>query len=142
MKLRELMTDEIECCAPQDSLVEAAQIMRNIDVGIVPVVEGDKLLGVVTDRDIVLRVIAEGHDVGTTNVGNCMTRSVITGTPDMDAHDAARLMAEHQVRRLPVVDNGRLTGMVAIGDLATVSIYENEAGEALSGISVPDIPHH
>lgn len=142
MKLRELMTDEIECCAPQESLVKAAQIMRNIDVGIVPVVEGDKLLGVVTDRDIVLRVIAEGRDVASTNVAECMTQSVITASPDMDAHEAARLMAEQQIRRLPVVENGRLTGMVAIGDLATVSIHENEAGEALSGISVPDIPHH
>ncbi|WP_018131219.1 CBS domain-containing protein [Effusibacillus pohliae] len=142
MKLRELMTSDVQTCSPQDTVVQAAQIMRNIDVGIVPVVEGDKLVGVVTDRDIVLNVVAKGQDVNTARVKNCMTSSVVTGTPDMDAHRAADLMAEHQIRRLPVVENGRLVGIVAIGDLATVSIHENEAGYALSEISEPSQPQH
>ncbi|MFC4769043.1 CBS domain-containing protein [Effusibacillus consociatus] len=142
MKLRELMTSEVQTCSPQDTVVEAAKIMRNIDVGIVPVCEGDRLVGVVTDRDIVLNVVSEGKDVNTTRVQNCMTSSVVTGTPDMDAHAAADLMAENQIRRLPVVDNGRLVGIVAIGDLATITIHENEAGHALSQISEPSQPQH
>ncbi|GAX90627.1 CBS domain-containing protein [Effusibacillus lacus] len=142
MKLRDLMTSEVKTCSPNDSVVEAAKIMRSIDVGIVPVVEGDKLVGVVTDRDIVLNVVAEGQDVATSRVANCMTSSVVTGTPEMDAHVAADLMAENQIRRLPVVENGRLVGIVAIGDLATVAIHENEAGYALSEISEPSQPQH
>lgn len=142
MKLRELMTRDVHTCSPRDTVRDAAKIMRSIDVGIVPVCEGDKLTGVITDRDIILNVVAEGQDANTVLVGNCMTRSVVTGTPDMDAHEAADLMAGHQIRRLPVVENGRLVGIVAIGDLATVSIHENEAGHALSEISEPSRPQH
>lgn len=142
MKLRELMTNNVQICSPQDTIVQAAKTMRSIDVGIVPVVQGDKLVGVITDRDIVLNAVAGGKDVNSTRVENCMTSSVITGTPDMDAHKAADLMADHQIRRLPVVENGRLVGIVAIGDLATISIHENEAGHALSEISEPSQPQH
>jgi CBS domain-containing protein len=99
-------------------------------------------VGVITDRDIVLNVVAEGKDVNTTQIANCMTSSVITGSPDMDVHEASDLMADHQIRRLPVVENGRLVGIVAIGDLATVSIHANEAGHALSEISEPSHPQH
>jgi CBS domain-containing protein len=142
MKLRELMTNNVHTCSPQDTIVQAAKKMRSIDVGIIPVVEGDKLVGVITDRDIILNAVAEGKDVNTTRVENSMTGSVVTGTPDMDAHEASDLMAEHQIRRLPVVENGRLVGIVAIGDLATISIHENEAGHALSQISEPSQPQH
>lgn len=141
MKLRDLMTTNVRTCQTKDTVVEAAKIMRSIDVGIVPVVERDKLAGVITDRDICLNVVAEGKDVNTTLIENCMTSSVITGTPDMDAHKAADLMADHQIRRLPVVEDGRLVGIVAIGDMATISIHENEAGHALSEISEPSQPH-
>ncbi|BCJ88060.1 CBS domain-containing protein [Effusibacillus dendaii] len=142
MKLHEIMTKNVRTCDPQDTVLDAAKLMRNIDVGIVPVTQGDKLVGVVTDRDICLNVVAEGKDVNTTRVQSCMTSAVITGTPDMDAHEAADLMAEHQIRRLPIIDNGTLVGIVAIGDLATINIHENEAGYALSEISEPSQPQH
>ncbi|WCK54863.1 CBS domain-containing protein [Aneurinibacillus sp. Ricciae_BoGa-3] len=142
MKLRDIMTTEVQTCSPQDSLVQVAKIMWKEDVGIIPVVEGNKLVGVVTDRDIVLRCVAEGDDIRATTAQKCITTDMITATPDMDAHEAARLMGEHQIRRLPIVENGRLSGIVAIGDMAVVSIHEDEAGRALSGISEPDVPHH
>jgi CBS domain-containing protein len=140
VKLRELMTDDVKVCRPEDSVVDAAKAMQSVNVGIIPVCEGDKLSGVITDRDIVLNVIALGKDVNSTRVRDCMTTSVITGTPDMDAHEAADLMADRQIRRLPVVEGGRLVGIVSIGDLATVSIHEDEAGYALSEISEPSQP--
>jgi CBS domain-containing protein len=141
MKLRELMTDDVKVCRPDDNVVAAAKAMQSINVGIIPVCEGDRLSGVITDRDIVLKCVAEGKDVNTTRVQDCMTSSVVTGSPDMDVHEAADLMAENQIRRLPVVEGDRLVGIVSIGDLATVSIHEDEAGHALSEISEPSQPY-
>lgn len=143
MKLKDLMTDEIQCCQLKDTASEAAKMMRNLDVGIIPVVNGEKLVGVITDRDIVLNVVAEGQNANQVLIENCMTSNVITGFPEMDVHEAAAIMAEHQIRRLPIVDHGEghLIGIVSLGDLATVSIHENEAGEALSEISIPNRSH-
>ncbi|MFC4766769.1 CBS domain-containing protein [Effusibacillus consociatus] len=141
MKLKELMTDNVHCCSPRDTVSEAAKMMRGINVGIIPVCEGEQLIGVITDRDIVLNVVAEGKDANRVLIENCMSSTVVTSHPEMDAHEAAELMSEHQVRRLPVVEKGQLVGIVSIGDLATVGIHENEAGRALSEISVPSRPH-
>lgn len=140
MKLRELMTTEVRTCTPESSVQEVARLMAELNVGAIPVVSGDRVQGMVTDRDIVLRAVARGGNCGAARVGDCMTREVVTGAPDMDAHAAARLMGEKQIRRLPVVENGRLVGIVALGDLATVSIHEDEAGQALAGISEPAQP--
>lgn len=141
MNLKELMTEDVQICRPEDSIARAAQVMQTANVGLVPVCQGDKLVGVITDRDIVLKAVAAEKNIQSTRVSDCMTTQVITANPEMDAHEAADLMAQHQIRRLPVIDKGgRLVGIVSLGDLATVSIHENEAGYALSEISEPSQP--
>lgn len=141
MKIRELMTKEVRTCAPEDTLQQAAQLMADLDVGIIPVAEGgNKLHGVITDRDIVVRAVAKGMDINSTKISDCMSGKVVSVSSDATADDAARIMAENQVRRLPVVDGNKLCGIVAIGDLAVVGIHENEAGFALSEISEPARP--
>lgn len=135
MKLRDIMTTQVETCNPTETVVQAAKLMKTVDVGLVPLVEGKRLVGVVTDRDIVINCVAEGKDIQSTLCQEVMTPSIVTGTPDMTADQAAKLMADHQIRRLPVVEKEKLVGIVALGDLATISIHENEAGYALSEIS-------
>jgi CBS domain-containing protein len=140
VKVRELMTKDVQALGPDAPVTQAAQLMASVNCGSLPIVSGNQLVGIVTDRDIVLRVVAQGKDVNTATCADCMTNPVTTASPDMDAHQAADLMAQQQIRRLPVVENGSLVGMVALGDLATVNIHVNEAGEALSAISEPSLP--
>jgi len=110
--------------------------MKRENCGSIPVCENRRVVGIVTDRDIVLKAVAQGKCDA--RVEDCMTKAVVTGRPDMDAHEAADLMAQHQIRRLPIVDErGDLCGILSIGDLATVDIHVNEAGAALSKISAP-----
>lgn len=135
MILRDIMTSQVEFVSPEATAYEAAKKMQGKDVGAIPVCQGDKALGIVTDRDIALRVVAEGKDAKTTKCQDIMTKKIISGTLEMDVHDAAQLMADEQIRRLPVIEQGRLVGIVAIGDLAVKPIYVNEAGDALSDIS-------
>lgn len=131
----EVMSKDVKVCTPHDSLVAAAKIMRDINCGSVPVCEGKKVVGMITDRDIVLNCVADGKDANSVHCHDCMTSDVVSCSPDTDVHECARMMAEHQIRRIPVVQNGEMVGICAIGDLATVNIYVNEAGEALSQIS-------
>jgi len=140
--VKDVMTSNIRVCAPHDSITTAAQIMRDVDCGSVPVCEGKKVVGVITDRDIVINVIADGKDASQVHCHDCMTTDVVTCSSTTDVHEAARLMAQHQIRRIPVVDNGELVGICAIGDLAKENIYVNEAGAALSEISEPDHYNH
>ncbi|QSO52307.1 CBS domain-containing protein [Alicyclobacillus curvatus] len=137
LKVQELMTQDVSCVQPSDSIQQAAQIMQSRNVGSVPVCEGKKVVGMITDRDITLNAVAKGK-ASETKVQECMTSEVVSCRPDTDAHEAADLMARHQIRRLPVCDEaGNLAGICAIGDLATVDIHINEAGDALSQISQP-----
>ena len=131
----DVMTKHVKVCAPHDSVTAAAGIMRDIDCGSIPICEGKKVIGMITDRDIVLKCVADGKDCNSVHCHDCMTTDVITCSPDTDVHECARMMADHQIRRIPVVQNGELIGICAIGDLASVDIYVNEAGEALSQIS-------
>lgn len=141
MKIRELMTTDVRTCRPEDTLQQAAQMMSDLDVGIIPVAEsGNKLQGVITDRDIVVRAVAKGMDINSTKISDCMSGKVVSVSPEATAQEAAKLMADNQVRRLPVVENNQLVGVCAIGDLAVVGIHENEAGFALSEISEPARP--
>lgn len=140
MKLNQMMTKNVRTCSPDSTVQEAARIMSEVNCGAVPVTQGDKVVGIITDRDIVLRCVTKGSDPSTGKVSDCMTRDCVTATPDMDAHEAASLMARRQIRRLPVVENGKLCGIVALGDMATVNIHVNEAGQALSDISEPAQP--
>lgn len=137
MKVQDLMTKDVSCVQPSDSVKQAAQIMQSRNVGSVPVCEGKKVVGMITDRDITLNAVAAGKGADA-NIEECMTREVISCQPDTDAHEAADMMAKHQIRRLPVCDaSGNLVGICAIGDLATIDIHVNEAGDALSQISQP-----
>ncbi|KPV44908.1 CBS domain-containing protein [Alicyclobacillus ferrooxydans] len=137
MKVQDLMTKDVSCVQPGDSVMQAAQVMKSRNVGSVPVCEGKKVIGMITDRDITVNAVAAGKGADS-KIDACMTREVISCKPDTDAHEAADIMARHQIRRLPVCDaSGNLVGICSIGDLATVDIHINEAGDALSQISQP-----
>ncbi|MEW9123272.1 MAG: CBS domain-containing protein [Thermotaleaceae bacterium] len=139
MKVRELMTKDVSFANPNTSVEQIAKQMKELDVGCIPVCDADKhALGIVTDRDIVLRSVSQGNNQH--RAQEIMSDKLIFATPDMDAHEAADLMARNQVRRLPVVEKGKLVGILAIGDLATQNIYVNEAGDALCDISKPSRP--
>ncbi len=117
------------------NVIEAARLMRDVDAGIIPVVEGDKLIGTVTDRDIAIRVVAEGKDPEKTTVGEIASRDLVTIDPQQDLDEALRLMARHQVRRLPVVEeDGKLVGIVAQKDIAQHATDE-QTGDVVEDIS-------
>jgi CBS domain-containing protein len=134
MKIRDIMSTDVVTVTKQDNVFEIAQKMKQNDIGFIPVVEGRKLVGVVTDRDLVIRGLAEKRP-GSAAVEEVMSTGVVTAAPDMSVDEAAKLMADDKIRRLPVVDNGELVGVVAIGDLAVRSKLEDEAAQALSEIS-------
>lgn len=141
-KVSDIMTKEVECCSPNDTVTAAAQKMRNIDCGSLPICEGKSIVGIITDRDIVLNVVADGKDSNSVTCHECMTTNVVSCSPDTDVHECARMMAENQIRRIPVVQNGELVGICAIGDLATINIFVNESGDALSRISESHHANH
>jgi CBS domain-containing protein len=136
MQVKEIMTKSVKTVSPSDSVKKAAQIMEEVNCGSVPVTEGDRVVGMLTDRDITIKAVARGQG-SDTPVKNCMSGTVVTIKPDADAREAANMMADNQVRRLPVVDNQKLVGILAIADLARVNIYVSESGKALSEISEP-----
>ncbi|TXK85711.1 CBS domain-containing protein [Paenibacillus sp. N3.4] len=132
--VRDIMTKECVTVTLQDNVFEIALKMKQHDIGFVAVVEGEKLIGVVTDRDLVLRGYAEKKS-GSTAVKEVITTDIATIEADTSVEEAAKIMAKGQIRRLPVVENGKLVGVIAIGDLAVRNHFEDEAGEALSKIS-------
>jgi len=134
--VKDVMTSNPTTVQAGASVVEAARIMRDKDTGIVPVVENDQLSGTITDRDIAVRVVAEGRDPASTVVREIASTDVATVEPEQDLGDALRLMAERQVRRLPVVENGRLVGIVAQADVARES-DDSQTGELVEEISKP-----
>jgi CBS domain-containing protein len=133
--IRDLMTKN-PCSIDADKPVaHAAKMMRDEDVGLAPIVEGQKLIGTLTDRDIAIRVVAEGKDPQTTTVREVATTSVVTVDPDQDLDEALRLMAKNQVRRLPVVEeDGKLAGVIAQADVARHA-SEQQTGELVEEIS-------
>ena len=136
MKLREIMTDHVLRINPEESVAVAARTLARYNVGMLPVCGGDgRLCGVVTDRDLVTRCIAAGRLPASTPVRVVMTTHVICAQPDMDTVTAAHLMGQQQVRRLPVLENGRLCGVVSIGDLANHEESAYDATDALAEIS-------
>jgi CBS domain-containing protein len=129
------MTRSVRTAGPKTSLRDVAVMMRDGDMGSVPVVEAGKLVGIVTDRDIVVRSIAEGHDAST-SVGEAMTTEIFSVKPDDFVFEAIRLMGDKQVRRIPVVDdNGALAGIIAMADVALEMEDELEIAETLEEIS-------
>lgn len=135
MKVREVMTANVDYATSNSTVVELAGMMKKNDIGSIPICEGQKVIGIVTDRDIVLRAVAEGKNIEKRSAKEVMNSKVVTITPDQDVHEAADLMATYQIRRLPVVEKDKLIGIVALGDLAIEKIHINEAGDALSDIS-------
>lgn len=143
MKVRDLMTRDVTTADTNSSITEVAQSMKSLDVGSIPVCDNNEnVVGIVTDRDIVLRFVAAGSNGENIKAQDVMSTHIVSVCPDTDVHEAASIMAKNQIRRLPVVENGKLAGIVAIGDFATQNIHINEAGEALSDISKPSSPIH
>ncbi len=139
-QLRAIMSNNVASVSPQQSLKEAAALMSQYNVGAIPVVENGQVRGIITDRDITLRSTAQGLD-GNTQVSQCMSSNIVAGNPNMSAQEAAQLMSQNQIRRLPVVENNQMVGMVSLGDLATKDGDPNNAGQALSSISTPSNPN-
>jgi CBS domain-containing protein len=134
--VRDVMTPGVRTVDPSQSLAEAAEVMRGEDVGSVPVEAEGRLIGIVTDRDIVTRAVAERRDPQTVKVDEIASRELVTVEPEQDLDEALALMARHQVRRLPVVEEGRLVGMLAQADVA-LEAKEKKVGETVEEISKP-----
>jgi CBS domain-containing protein len=141
MKLRDIMTPGVECIGSDDTLQEAARRMRRLDVGPLPICDNDRLAGMLTDRDITVRAVAEGLDPKTTKVRDVMTRDVITCFEDDEVEAAERLMQEKQVRRILVLNRDkRLVGIVSLGDLAAETGDPARTGRVLQDVSEPAMP--
>ena len=136
MQVRDLMNPGVVSITPGESAALAARLLSRHNVGSLPVCgEDGRLRGIVTDRDIVTRCIAAEDDPAQTPVRDIMTRNCVVVSPDDDPREATRLMAAQQVRRLPVTENGKVVGMVSLGDLATCRAFDMETSKALSEIS-------
>ena len=136
MKIRDVMTKNVIKIAPEETVEVAARTLLQHNIGILPVCDHrDKLCGLVTDRDLVTRCIAANRSAANTPVGQIMTAQITTADPDMQTEVAARLMSRQQVRRLPVVENGRICGMVSLADLARREQNAQLAINTLTGIS-------
>ncbi len=131
--IREVMTPSPETVDSGSTAVDAAKRMKQADAGMIPVVQNGKLVGTITDRDIAVRVVAEGKDPQTTTVGEIASKEVVTIEPDNDLSEALKLMARHQVRRLPVVEGDSVVGVIAQADVA------KEADERQVGVTVEQI---
>src|SRR5687767_14073264 len=132
MKLGDIMTANPKVGRPDDAVHQVARMMRDEDVGSIPIVDGDRLVGIITDRDIAVKVVADGMDPKQAIVRDFMSTDPVTGAPEMSDHEALMLMGREQIRRLPVVDRGRLVGIVALGDLALeAAAGDDEVGSAL-----------
>lgn len=137
--VQNIMTTNVATVSPNQTIQEAAQLMSQYNVGAVPVVENGRVRGIVTDRDITLRSTAQGLNAQTP-VSEVMSTNLVTGRPNMSVQEAASLMSQNQIRRLPIVENNELRGIVALGDIATNNAYDQQAEQALSNISEPSRP--
>ena len=134
MNIRDVMTPNPRTVSPSDTIQSAAQIMRDQDTGAVPVVENGRPIGMLTDRDIVIRAVADGGQLSRP-VSEIVTTGVVAVTPDMSTREAFELMSEHQIRRLPVVEGERLVGIVSLGDLAVKDAHDRRSGDTLEKVS-------
>ena len=135
-QVRDVMTPNPECVSERDSISDVARIMKEQDTGVVPVVDGKKIIGLITDRDIVIRGIAEGRDLSSVKVNELMTKSVRSVSEDTPVNDVLNLMGNAEIRRLPVVNgNNELVGIISLGDIATNSNQDGRVGKAVEDIS-------
>jgi len=145
MKVKDIMTKNIAFVSPGSTVEEAAQLMQKHNIGSVPVCDQWTLVGIVTDRDMVVRNIAHGTDPKSVKVQDIMTSQVTAATPDMDTNYVSEIMSKNQIRRMPVIENEntkKLVGMVSLGDFATNPQFNIEASEALADISKPSKPQN
>ena len=141
MRISQVMTRSVECVGPETSLCEAARRMRDLNVGPMPVCENGRVIGMLTDRDIAIRAVADEMDPRATTVSQVMTEGVCCCFDDQDVSEAASLMQEKQIRRLVVLDHGNhLVGIVSLGDLAVKARDDEQSGETLERISEPARP--
>lgn len=133
-KIRDIMTEKVETCSLLDNVYEVAVKMKDLNVGAIPIVDQERLVGMITDRDIVLRCMAEKQPASS-KVEEIMSNKLITISQDTPSRDAAKLMAEHQIRRLPVVEGDKLVGIVSLGDFAIRELTDDQAKQALTEIS-------
>jgi CBS domain-containing protein len=134
LKIEDIMSHKVLTVAPESSATDAARLMQKNNIGALPVVSGSQMVGILTDRDIVTRGVAAGRDPNTLPVSQVMTQPVVCGSPSMDLGAATNLMAEKQVRRLPVVQGEQLVGFVSLGDIA-INSPDSVSGDALKDIS-------
>jgi CBS domain-containing protein len=140
MKVRDMMTKETLSVSPQTPVIEAAGLMRLHDIGVVPVLDGSRIVGMLTDRDIVLQVVADGDDPRTTPVSEAMSMGSISVFEDQEVEEATALMRKYKIRRLPVLNRqSKWVGILSIGDIA-VDVNSGLSGQALKEVSEPAAP--
>ncbi len=137
MKVKDVMTKNVTYVNPATTVTETAHLMQMHNVGAIPVCDQSGVVGIVTDRDIVVRTVAPGKNPQMTTVKDVMTAGVSTVSPDMDIKDVTKQMANSQIRRVPVIENNTLVGIVALGDVAVDAKYDTEVAETLINISKP-----
>ena len=137
MKVSEIMTKDVISVSVDDTAQHAAQLMKEYNIGSIPVNSNNKVVGIITDRDIILRCAADSKDFKTKKVREIMTSNPVLWDENINVEDAARIMSERQIRRLPITSNNQLVGMVSLGDLALEQNLREEASQALSDISIP-----
>ena len=140
MKVKDIMSTDVVCLSRDDTVEHAAQLMEQNGIGSIPVCDGSTVVGIVTDRDITLRTVASGSGMNQT-VGQVMTINPVVAQPETDIHDAARLMSDNQIRRIPIVQQGNLVGIVSLGDISTDPQLQDNAEQALKNISQPGGSH-
>jgi CBS domain-containing protein len=140
--VRHAMTEAPQTANPDMTAADAAGLMKELDIGVVPIAENGKLIGLVTDRDIVLRVVANRQNPDQVPLSEILTKSPVTVTPDMRLSEARELMAKHRIRRLPVMKGDELVGILSLGDIAVADASGREVGEALEEISESESTSH
>ena len=134
MKVKDIMTNHICCVAPDMTLENTSKIMCGADVGVVPVCGSDGIIGIVTDRDIITRGVSKGFSPNE-KIERVMSKNVISVTPDTEVKDAVQIMSDKQIRRLPVISNNEIVGMLSMGDLARCGKLDTEVAKAENGIA-------
>ncbi|MGE5263142.1 MAG: CBS domain-containing protein [Acidobacteriota bacterium] len=141
MKARDFMTGSLLTCSPEDSVADVAKLMRDRDTGDILITGDGKLMGIVTDRDIAVRVAAKGRNPVEVPIRDYMSKHVVTGEPRWDIDKIAKTMGKHQIRRLPILENGMLVGIVSLGDLALRHNRQSDIVKSLKMISEPGPVH-
>jgi CBS domain-containing protein len=142
MRVKDVMTPQAEVASPDQTVEDAAVIMKTLDIGVLPVSDEEGLVGILTDRDIVMRVLGEKRDPKAVRVGEAMTPNIVSCFEDDELSKAAALFADHQIRRLPVLNSEReLVGILSLGDLAVRGEDRQQSTAALEEVSQPSRPH-